>query len=109
MECSSPRLLELKKLADIRNRIKYYLGPLYYEDKVYVNNLIGIDDCQSHEFKNMLVKYGFQDKKFILHIGDISHIMDKYCLVKNRFSGQSCIFLNTRFYKYFLFIHNDRS
>ena len=84
MDCSCTRFLEFKKLSDIRNRIIYYLGPLYYEGKVYVDNLIGIEDCQSDDLKNMLVKYGFQDKKFIYDIGDIQHIIDKYSLVKNR-------------------------
>ncbi len=91
---------------DIITRIKYYLGPLYYKDKVYVENLVGIEDLSSSEIcakrrpacsfqikelKNMLLKYNFQDKKFLYDSADIQHVIDEYYLVKNRWLNKNKI------------------
>tara|TARA_A100001015_G_scaffold278035_1_gene337836 strand:- start:72 stop:956 length:885 start_codon:yes stop_codon:yes gene_type:complete len=97
MDSSCSQYLNLKKLSHIEYRIKYYLGLLYYEDRVYVDNLIGIEDCQSNDLKNILVKYRFQDKKFIYSNHDIQGNITTYTLVRNRWMNtinNSIILLN---------------
>lgn len=95
MDSSCAKFLEFKKLSDIRNRIIYYLGPLYYEDKVYVDNLVNINNIKlkndwEQNFINflsyILKKYDFEDKYFLYRFGDIDRIENQYCLVKNRWS-----------------------
>jgi len=87
--------LEFKKLLDIRNRIKYYLGPLYNKDVVYVDNLISIDNMEIDtnlnenpyfiELKFILNKYKFLNKQFIYIFGDIMWKVNDYALVKNKY------------------------
>ena len=106
MDGSCSQYLQLKQLSDIRYRIRYYLGPLYYKDKVYVDNLVLInyiepkfgmaswENFHTHALKIILKKYGFINKKFIYKFGDIQEIVDRYALVKNRFKesyGKSVI------------------
>jgi len=85
-----------------KQRIQYYLGPLYNSSIVNTENLISIqseellrceqpdDRDKRHEyFLKVLTKYGFENKKISILFGDIQHTVSNYTIVKNRHNGSN--------------------
>ena len=93
MKCSE--FLQNQSIYNRENRIKYYLGPLYNIKHIEPDNFSRLSNFKFYndwelrykkDIADLLTKYDYSNYKLNILFGDITYPVDKYYLVRNRWT-----------------------